>query len=287
MQMKTASAISVGLHVAVLVWATLSFAGKSFEAPAPDPLPVDLISDKQFSELTKGMKDAPKPLEKPKPVVEKKAEEVKPIEELKPKVSEKKEIAPTQEKAPPPQPQPKPDPIAEKLKSEPDQKQLKSEPTPLPPHKPPRPQPKFDSSKIAALINQRDPERKAALGADLNASPSLGAPTGSALTLSQSELDALRARLMGLWNPPVGMQDAERLQITIRIAFTRNGTLASPPIVVTSGNGVRFNAMRDSAVRAVLVGQPYTMLRPDHYESWKEIDFTFDSSQMYKDIPAR
>ena len=110
MQMKTASAISVGLHVAVLAWATLSFAGKSFEAPSPDPLPVDLISDKQFSELTKGMKDAPKPLEKPKPVVEKKAEEVKPIEELKPKVSEKKEIAPTQEKAPPPQPQPKPDP---------------------------------------------------------------------------------------------------------------------------------------------------------------------------------
>ena len=53
------------------------------------------------------------------------------------------------------------------------------------------------------------------------------------------------------------------------------------------GSGVQYNAMRDSAVRAVLVGQPYTMLRPDHYDSWKEIDFTFDTKEMYHDIPAR
>jgi hypothetical protein len=45
--------------------------------------------------------------------------------------------------------------------------------------------------------------------------------------------------------------------------------------------------MRDSAVRAVLVGQPYSMLRPDHYEMWQEIDFVFDSSKMYSDIPVR
>jgi len=284
MQMRTASTISVGLHVAVLLWATLSFTSKSFDAPNPDPLPVDLISDKQFSEITQGIKDVPKPIEKPKPIVEKKADEVKPVEEIKPKVAEKKpEIQPTLEKIPTPA-QTKPDPIAEKLKSQPEQKVANADPTPLPPKKPPRPQPKFDSSQIAALLNQREPERHAATGIDLNSSPSLGAPTGSAATLSQSEIDALRRRLMGLWNPPVGTRDAQNVQITIRIAFTRNGTLASPPIVLTSGSGVTFNAMRDSAVRAVLVGQPYTMLRPDHYETWKEIDFTFDSSQMYKDI---
>src|SRR5581483_4291937 len=259
MQMRTASTISVGLHVAVLLWATLSFTSKSFDAPNPDPLPVDLISDKQFSEITQGIKDVPKPIEKPKPIVEKKADEVKPVEEIKPKVAEKKpEIQPTLEKIPTPA-QTKPDPIAEKLKSQPEQKVANADPTPLPPKKPPRPQPKFDSSQIAALLNQREPERHAATGMDLNSSPSLGAPTGSAATLSQSEIDALRRRLMGLWNPPVGTRDAQNVQITIRIAFTRNGTLASPPIVLTSGSGVTFNAMRDSAVSAVLVGQPYTM----------------------------
>lgn len=287
MQMRTASAISAGLHVAVLLWATLSFTSKSFDAPSPDPLPVDLISDKQFSEITKGTKDAPKPVDKPKPVVEKKAEEVKPVEEIKPKVAEKKpEIKPTLENIPTP-PQAKPDPIAEKLKSEPDQKMTKSDPTPLPPRKPPRPQPKFDSSQIAALLNQREPERRAAAGHELNSLPSLGAPSGNAANLSQSELDALRRRLMGLWNPPVGMRDAKDLQITIRIKLNRDGTLAAGPLVLSSGSGVQFNAMRDSAVRAVFVAQPYTMLRPEHYESWKEIDFTFDSSQMYKDISSQ
>jgi colicin import membrane protein len=285
--MRTASAISAGLHVAVLLWATLSFSSRSLEATPAESLPVDLISDKDFSQLTKGMQDAPKPKDIPKPVVEKRAEEVKPVEEIKPKVVEKKpEIKPTEQKQPPPQAQAKPDPIAEKIKSEP-QQQAEAKPTPLPQKKPPKPQPKFDSNKIAALLDKRDPQREAATGVDLHSSPTLGAPMGNATQLSQSELDALRARLMGLWNPPVGMQDAERLQITIRISFTRAGMLASPPIVLTSGSGVRFNAMRDSAVRAVLVGQPYTMLRPDHYDTWKEIDFTFDSAEMFHDLPTR
>ncbi len=59
------------------------------------------------------------------------------------------------------------------------------------------------------------------------------------------------------------------------------------PQVLTSGNGARFNALRDSAVRAVLIGQPYTMLRPEHYDTWKEIDFTFDTSDMFSDVPLR
>jgi hypothetical protein len=29
------------------------------------------------------------------------------------------------------------------------------------------------------------------------------------------------------------------------------------------------------------------MLRPEHYEQWKEIDFTFDTKQMFHDIPVR
>ena len=92
---------------------------------------------------------------------------------------------------------------------------------------------------------------------------------------------------MGLWNPPVGMQDAERLQITIRIAFTRNGTLAAPPIVLTSGNGVRFNAMRDSAVRAVLVGQPYHDAAAGSLRELEGNRLHLRSvREMYKDIPA-
>lgn len=287
--MRKATAISAGLHAAVLLWATLSFSGKSFNVTPAESLPVDFISEKDFSEMTKGVKDAPK-VETPKPLVEKKAEEPpKPIEEAKPKITEKKELQAAKEAAPQPQPQPpKPDPIAEKLKQQDEPKQTKNEPQPLPPKKPPqKPQPKFEPDKIAALLDKRDPTRNAATGLETNATPSLGTAAGMAAQLSQSEIDALRARLMALWNPPVGMQDASQTQVTIRIRFRKDGTLATGPQVLTSGSGAQFNAMRDSAVRAVFVGQPYTMLRPEHYDQWKEIDFTFDTKQMFHDLPAR
>jgi colicin import membrane protein len=287
--MRKATAISAGLHAAVLLWATLSFSGKSFDVTPAESLPVDFISEKDFSEMTKGVKDAPK-VETPKPLVEKKSEEPpKPIEEAKPKITEKKELQAAKEATPQPEPQPpKPDPIAEKLKQQDEPKQTKTEPKPLPPKKPPqKPQPKFDADKIAALLDKRDPQRNAATGIETNATPSLGTAAGTAAQLSQSEIDALRARLMALWNPPVGMQDASQTQVTIRIRFRKDGTLATGPQVLTSGSGAQFNAMRDSAVRAVFVGQPYTMLRPDHYEQWKEIDFTFDTRQMFHDLPAR
>ena len=239
--------------------------------------------------MTKGVKDAPK-VETPKPLVEKKAEEPpKPVEEAKPKVTEKKELQAAKEPTPQPEPQPsKPDPITEKLKQPDEPKQAKAEPQPLPPKKPPqKPQPKFEPDKIAALLDKRDPQRNAATGVEANATPSLGTASGTAAQLSQSEIDALRARLMALWNPPVGMQDASQTQVTIRIRFRKDGTLAIGPQVLTTGSGAQFNAMRDSAMRAVLVGQPYTMLRPEHYEQWKEIDFTFDTRQMFNDLPAR
>jgi colicin import membrane protein len=287
--MRKATAISAGLHAAVLLWATLSFSGKTFDVTPAESLPVDFISEKDFSEMTKGVKDAPK-VETPKPLVEKKAEEPpKPIEEAKPKVTEKKELQAAKEPTPPPEPPPpKPDPIAEKLKQPDEPKQTKAEQQPLPPKKPPqKPQPKFEPDKIAALLDKRDPQRNAATGVEANATPSLGTAAGRAAQLSQSEIDALRARLMALWNPPVGMQDASQTQVTIRIRFRKDGTLAVGPQVLTSGSGAQFNAMRDSAVRAVFVGQPYTMLRPEHYEQWKEIDFTFDTRQMFNDLPAR
>ena len=55
--MKTASAISTGLHAAVLLWALVSFSGKTFEVTPAESLPVDLVSEKDFSEITKGVKD--------------------------------------------------------------------------------------------------------------------------------------------------------------------------------------------------------------------------------------
>jgi hypothetical protein len=96
--------------------------------------------------------------------------------------------------------------------------------------------------------------------------------------MSQTELDALRARLRECWNPPAGAANAEKLRVPILIRFNPNGTLASAPQPETSGGSPFMQAMIDSAVRATIRCQPYTMLSPAKYDLWKEIvvDFSLD-----------
>ena len=281
--MKTASAISTALHAAVLLWALVSFSGKTFEVTPAESLPVDLVTADQFSKMMKGAKDAPKK-EEPAPLVEKKVEAPKPVEEPKPKITEKKEIpAPAAASPPPAAAEPKPDAIADKLKKpDPPKEEAKIQPKPLPPKKPAREQPKFDADKIAALLDKRDPQRNAATGDVPNSAPSLGASTGNDKRLSQSELDALRARLMALWNPPVGIQNPEQLIIRVRIQLKPDGRLAAPPAVLTSGSGQLFDSARDSAIRAVFRGQPFDMLKRETYDTWKDIEVTFDPRDMFR-----
>jgi outer membrane biosynthesis protein TonB len=281
MQFKVSTGISGGLHAVVLLWALVSFSGKTFEVTPAESLPVDLVSEKDFSEMTKGAKEAPK-VETPKPLVEK-VDEPKPAETPTPKVTEKKEIKATLKKMPEPAPVPKPDPIAEKLKKQEEKKQeAKVLPQPLPPKRPERKQPKFDADKIAALLDKRDPQRNAAAGAELNKTPSLGAASGSAARLSQSEKDALRRRIASCWNIPVGAQGAEDLKVVFRVVFRRDGTVERGPDTVEGSVSPYGPAFADSGKRAILQCQPYTMLRPETYDSWKDIEIEFSPRDMFQ-----
>ena len=56
-EMKTGLTISAMLHAALLLWGIISFAARPLEAKPNDALPIDIISDKQFSEITKGVKN--------------------------------------------------------------------------------------------------------------------------------------------------------------------------------------------------------------------------------------
>lgn len=285
--MRAGVIISLAAHGALLVWGLWSFAVRPLEAKSVESVPVDVISEKDFSQITAGQKNEKKQVEAPKPVVEKVAEKTK-VEDLTPKQTDKKEIVAAKEETPPP-PQPKqevkpdpkpqkkePDPIAEALKKE------KAKPLPKQAEKPPIPvPPKFDPMKIAALLNKQEPKRVAAAGDTINHNVSLGLSSGTASTLSQSELDALRARLAQLWNPPAGARNPQDLVVLIRVQLTRDGKLAAPPVVLTSGNNPLFVAARDSAVRAIFRGQPYDMLRQETYETWKDVEITFDPRQMF------
>lgn len=317
--MRKALTISIAAHAIAIAWALVSFATRLHEVPPVESMPVDIISADQLSKITAGAKSGEKA--KAKPLVEKIAD-AKPVDDPIGKISEKREImtpsAPeppprpvekTPEKKPEPkpiaekpkpqdekpavdkkEPEPKIDPIAEALKKDEAKKpkpkvEPKLEPKPeakvAPPPKPKQEQ-KFDADRIAALLDKRDPQRHAASGADLNPAPSLGTSRGNAPQLSQSELDALRARLMQLWNPPIGNENPEEIVIRIRVRLTPDGRLAGPPMVLTSGRSARFNTARDSAVRALFRGQPFDMLRKETYEVWKDIEVTFDPRDMFR-----
>jgi hypothetical protein len=160
----------------------------------------------------------------------------------------------------------KPDQIAEELKKD-DAK------------KPPS---KFDANQVAALLDHREPQRQLAAAETLNGNVALGSPTGHASQLSQSELDALRAKLISLWNPPAAVSThPDQYVVTIRIRLTRDHRLDGQPEVLSGGEGPLFEATRDSAVRAVFQAQPYDMLSQPTYDQWKEMDINFDPREVF------
>lgn len=282
-------------HAAVLLWSVWSLAANPLPVSSTEGLPVDLISADDFSKIAAGMKDAPK-AETPKPLVEKVAE-ANPVDDPTAKVVEKKEVKAAREPPPATESKPvetkseqkqadaKPDPITDALAKDeakkPEQKKAEVKP-PLPPKKPAPPVHKFDPKQVAALLDKRDSTRLAAAGEALNDSPSLGLSNGTAAQLSLSELEGLRARLAQLWAIPAGAKDPQELVVQVRIKLRPDGTLAGPPMVLTSGKTALFVAARDSAIRALFRGQPFDMLRPEHYEQWKDIEITFDPRDMIR-----
>jgi colicin import membrane protein len=282
-------------HAAVLLWSIWSLSARPLPAVPSEALPVDIVSVSEFTQMTAGNKSAPK-AEPQKPLVEKVAE-ANPVDDPAAKVVEKKEVQAAREPPPAPDSKPaeskpeqkkaeaKPDPAADapakQEAKKPEPKKADAKP-PVPP-KPAPTTPKFDPKQVAALLDKRDSARLAAAGETLNPSATLGTSTGQSAQISLSELDALRQRLAQLWSPPAGAKDPQELVVVFRIKLNRDGRIAPGPWpqLVASGNTPLAIAARESAARALNRGQPYDMLKPEHYEQWKDIEITFDPREMF------
>ena len=224
-------AASVALHVLVIGWGLVSFSARSFEAPQ-ESMPVDIISADQLSKITAGSKSGEK--DKPKPLVEKVAD-AKPVDDTVGKITEKPPVEteaalpkppvekPVEKKPDPPKPvaeskpkdepkliekkpdPPKVDPIAEALKKE------EKKPPPKPVQAaatPPKPQPEkpkervFDATKMAALIDKRDPTRQAATGETMNSNAALGLAHGRSADNSATWGSMFQSQVERCWKKP-------------------------------------------------------------------------------------
>jgi hypothetical protein len=102
----------------------------------------------------------------------------------------------------------------------------------------------------------------------------------AAAQLAQSEIDALRARISSCWSPPPGIDANSRVYVVLRVLFKTDGSISQAPTVVEGTSSALGPALAESAKRALLLCQPFTMLRPEHYEQWKDIQLRFDPHEL-------
>jgi outer membrane biosynthesis protein TonB len=298
---------SIAVHVVVLGWGAMTFAAKPLQSD-PTPMPIDIISVSEFTELTAGSRNSPKAQPAP-PVVDKLGEH-KPADDPVAKVANTQVHAATDVTPPPPEPKP---PTPEKKQSEPqrdliaeaikkdlakpepkkaEQKsdQKKAEPKPekkfeakaekAEPKTPPKKdQPKFDPRQVEALLDKRTPQRVAATGDVINNNVGIGAPNANSNQLSLSEIDAFRNHLKKCWTAPPGTPRRIKVPITIRLKMDR--TLSAQPEVEMRATDTYERALIESTVRAIIACQPYTMFSQPKYEIWKELSIDFDPFDMF------
>jgi outer membrane biosynthesis protein TonB len=288
---------SVVLHVLVLGWTMVSFSTRALEMTPEDSVPVDVVSPDQLAHIMAGMKTGKK--ENPKPLVDKVAE-AKPVDDAVGKVSEKPPVV--TETSPPPQPkveekpvEKKPDPpkVVEKPKEEP--KPIEKKPDPVKPDpiaeaikkeekkpppkpvqqaaKPPEPaKPKteraFDQSKIAALLDKRDPTRQAATGDTLNSNAALGLSKGAAADNSATWGAMFKQQVERCWKKPYGGIEAQRSEAAFAIRLKRDGSLEGMPVPEGTPATPYLRVYQESALRAIIECQPYR-LPAAFFEEWK------------------
>ncbi len=288
---------SIVLHVLVLGWMMLSFSTKAFVMPEEDVVAVDVISADQLSHAMAGTKTGKK--ENPKPLVEKVAEAKPRVDDAVGKITEKPPVV--TDTTPPPQPKPvekpvekKPDPpkpVAEaKPKEEPKSVEKKPEtPDPIaeaikkeekkppkpqveaakPPPQPPQPKERtFDQTKIAALLDKRDPSRQAVTGDTLNSNAALGTSKGKAADNSASWGAMFQQQVERCWKKPFGGIESQNPEAAFSIRLKRDGTLEAAPIPEGTPATPYLRVYQESALRAIIECQPYN-LPAAWFDEWK------------------
>jgi outer membrane biosynthesis protein TonB len=289
---------SVVLHVVVIGWGVVSFSSKVFESVPEETLPVDIISSDQLAHVMAGMKSGKK--ENPKPLVEKVAE-AKPVEDAVGKITEKPPVVtdtapppqpkpaekPVEQKPDPPKPvaetkpkeEPKPvekkpepptiDPIAEALKKEEKKPQAKPQAQAAATPAPQRPKERtFDQSKIAALLDKRDPARQATAGETLNSNAALGLAKGKAADNSATWGSLFQSQVERCWKKPYGGIESQNPEAAFTIRLKRDGTLEGMPAPEGTPATPYLRVYQESALRAIIECQPYN-LPAAYFDEWK------------------
>lgn len=113
---------------------------------------------------------------------------------------------------------------------------------------------KFDAANIAKLLSHEAPQRRAATGAELTKTASLGAPTASAPRMSptlQAQIDAYTQEHYGrCWRNALSI-DAHSYVPQVEFRLTRNGALDGEPRLLNPSANPVERSRAEQAVGAV------------------------------------
>ncbi len=305
--------VSFAAHAAVLTYALVGFSNAKTFDPNQEPLPVEVLTASEFDQLTKGSNLSKETAEKPK-VQAKKVAAVTP-DPLPPAPEAREDVAasppepeaaepppppepekpqPEKAEAPPPPPEPSPEPVEKPEPKAAETPPAVPAPKPVdlpkpqkkvekkPEKKPEKPKAKFDPSKIASLIDKRDPGLKPREGQEVASITTAGVSSGTASQLSLSMQSMIAAmiqeQLYACWSPPIGVTYSPDLVATITFEVTQEGVLMGAPRLMSSSGNPAFTSFAESAMRAVhSCTQPMRPLQlpPEHYSIWQNITLDF------------
>jgi colicin import membrane protein len=256
-------------------------AKQNVEAPPPPPAPKPAEPEPPKPEPKKAEAPPPPPPPEPKPDLPK----------PEPKMAEapKPDPKPEPKKVETPKPKPPEKKVDTKAQASLDdlvKKELEKTPQPkkaaakTPDEKP---RPAFDPTKIAALVDRRDPGRTTPQGRELAEDTTAGISNGTAQQLSLSEKSMINQMVIdqvrACWAPPIGASGASDLAVIVQFQLRQDGSLAGGPDVMNRSGNPAFQAAADAATRAVRRCSPLN-LPQQYFDHWRSVQINFDPREM-------
>ena len=129
------------------------------------------------------------------------------------------------------------------------------------------------------MLDKREPRRAGRDRRSDQSTAGLGIGNGKVrATVAERDRRAARAHLE-CWSPPSGIDAKSKLYVVLAFCSSRTRRCTRTGLVEGSASALG-PALAESAKRALLLCQPFTMLKPEHYDQWKDIEIKFDPHEL-------
>jgi hypothetical protein len=153
----------------------------------------------------------------------------------------------------------------------------------------PQPQPQPPSTSASPGIVPPEPDLSVKYHVLLGLPPALSqdrpgdgfdAPASAVAGVASGQVAEFRRQLKTCSKLPESIAASDPVKIKLRVFMTREGKLATEPVLIEASASVKGPELMQSAVNALQACQPYAMLPADKYDEWKVLDLSFTPQDL-------